>query len=104
MEKVYLCPKCFEAQSMPGICPHDGTELLSCRPGDPDDPCRRPLMNRQGKVLRREAGPALASFRWVAGPPNLSSPIPAHTGILGQCPPLIAQEWRLRFLGRRLFE
>jgi len=53
MEQVYLCPKCFEAQSKPGKCPHDGADLLSCRPGDPDDPCRRPLMNRQGKVLSR---------------------------------------------------
>jgi hypothetical protein len=53
MEQVYLCPRCFEAQSSPGNCPNDGEELLGCRPGDPDDPCRRPLMNNQGKIVAR---------------------------------------------------
>jgi hypothetical protein len=53
VEVVYLCPKCLEAQSAPGPCPNDGTELLSCRPGDPDDPCRRPLMDRDGQVRSR---------------------------------------------------
>ena len=53
MEKVYLCPQCFEAQSEPGLCPKDGSELLSCRPGDPDDPCRRPLIDTKGKIVAR---------------------------------------------------
>ncbi|NIM93450.1 MAG: hypothetical protein GTO18_07040 [Anaerolineales bacterium] len=52
-ETIYLCPRCLEAQPSAGLCPNDGTELLSCRPGDPDDPCRRPLMDADGRVLTR---------------------------------------------------
>jgi len=53
MEQVYLCPRCFEAQNTPGNCPNDGMELLSCQPGDPDDPCRRPLMDNKGNIVSR---------------------------------------------------
>lgn len=53
MTQVYLCPRCFEAQTAPGFCPNDGAELLSCRPGAPDDPCRRPLMDDKGRVVSR---------------------------------------------------
>lgn len=52
-EEVYLCPKCLEAQASPIPCPNDGTELLTCRPGDPDDPSRRPLMDASGHIKTR---------------------------------------------------
>jgi hypothetical protein len=53
MEQIYLCPRCLEAQDAPGLCPRDGTELLTCRPGYQDDPCRRPLMDAKGRVVSR---------------------------------------------------
>jgi hypothetical protein len=53
MEQVYLCPRCLEAHDAPGICSRDGTRLLTCRPGNPDDPCRRPLIDSRGRVLSR---------------------------------------------------
>jgi hypothetical protein len=52
-DQVYLCPRCLEAQSAPGVCPNDGTKLLTCRPGQVDDPCRRPLMDAEGKIRTR---------------------------------------------------
>jgi hypothetical protein len=52
-EQIYLCPKCLKAQDMPGVCPRDGTELLTCQPGHPDDPCRRPLIDAKGRVVSR---------------------------------------------------
>lgn len=55
-ESIHLCPKCLQAQPSPGTCPNDGTELLSCSPGDADDPCRRPLMDSLGKVKTRAPG------------------------------------------------
>jgi hypothetical protein len=53
IEQIYLCPKCFMTQAAPGVCPRDGSELLTCRPGHPDDPCRRPLINAKGRVISR---------------------------------------------------
>ena len=52
-EEIYLCPKCLEAQLAPGPCPNDGTDLLTCKPGDPDDPCRRPIVDAMGQVKTR---------------------------------------------------
>jgi hypothetical protein len=51
--QIHLCPKCLEAQPTPGLCPKDGTQLLTCRPGDPDDPCRRPLIDAMGRLRTR---------------------------------------------------
>ena len=34
-------------------CPTCGDPLLTCRPGDPDDPCRKPLMDAQGRIRTR---------------------------------------------------
>jgi hypothetical protein len=28
-------------------------ELLTCKPGDPDDPCRRPLIDAKGQIKTR---------------------------------------------------
>ena len=52
-EWIYICPRCFEAQDSDGHCSKDGTKLISCRPGHPDDPCRRPLVDEDGKIRTR---------------------------------------------------
>jgi hypothetical protein len=51
--QVYLCPRCLTASDTPGPCAVCGTECVHCRPGDPDDPCRRPLMDSRGRVQTR---------------------------------------------------
>ena len=48
---ICLCPNCFTPATQPGQCVECGHELLVCRPGDPDDPCRRPLLSAHGDVL-----------------------------------------------------
>lgn len=50
---VYLCPNCLLPAGEPGECPECGHTRLGCRPGDPDDPCRRPLIDAQGNVRSR---------------------------------------------------
>jgi hypothetical protein len=51
--QVYLCPRCLDSQASAGVCPRCGLERLGCRPGDPDDPCRRPLVDAAGQVRTR---------------------------------------------------
>lgn len=51
--QVYLCPRCLEVYDSPGVCKRDGTALFTCRPGDPNDPCRRPLMDADGRLITR---------------------------------------------------
>lgn len=53
VDQVYLCPRCFDSQASAGVCPRCGLERLGCRPGDPDDPCRRPLVDAAGQVRTR---------------------------------------------------
>jgi hypothetical protein len=53
MEQVYLCPRCLLAGDAAGPCPRCGQERLTCRPGDPDDPCRRPWIDAHGRVRTR---------------------------------------------------
>lgn len=53
VEHIYLCPGCLSAAEGSGACSNCGTTVIECRPGDPDDPCRRPLMNQDGEVLTR---------------------------------------------------
>jgi len=48
--RICLCPKCLTPAGEPGACPVCGHELLVCRPGDPDDPCRKPLMTAGGEI------------------------------------------------------
>ncbi|MBI4770291.1 MAG: hypothetical protein HY784_07760 [Chloroflexi bacterium] len=50
---VYLCPRCLTGYGEPGTCPICRLALLGCRPGSPDDPCRRPLMTGDGQVRAR---------------------------------------------------
>jgi hypothetical protein len=51
--QLYLCPRCLLPGESPGPCPRCGGPRLTCRPGDPDDPCRRPLIDPQGQVRTR---------------------------------------------------
>jgi len=51
--EVYLCPNCLLPAAEPGPCSRCGRERVGCKPGDPDDPCRRPLMSEDGRVLTR---------------------------------------------------
>lgn len=51
--EVFLCPKHLLPTGQPGICADCGLELVGCRPGDPDDPCRRPLIDASGRILTR---------------------------------------------------
>ena len=53
VEQVYLCANCMLPGDSPGPCPRCGRERLTCRPGDPDDPCRRPWIDAQGQVRTR---------------------------------------------------
>jgi hypothetical protein len=50
---IYLCQRCFTPAREGGACANCGAEVIGCRPGDPDDPCRKPLMNNKGEVLSR---------------------------------------------------
>jgi hypothetical protein len=51
--QVYLCSNCLLAGDSPGPCPRCGRLRLTCRPGDADDPCRRPLIDSAGAVRTR---------------------------------------------------
>lgn len=52
-EQIFLCPRCLQAYDSAGRCSKDGSELLTCGLGDEKDPCRRPLMDSEGRVLTR---------------------------------------------------
>ena len=52
-DALYLCERCLLAGDAPGPCPRCGRERLTCRPGTPDDPGRRPLMSAAGDVHTR---------------------------------------------------
>jgi hypothetical protein len=47
---ICLCPNCLTPAVEPGPCHVCGHERLVCRPGDPDDPCRKPLMTANGRI------------------------------------------------------
>jgi hypothetical protein len=51
--EIFLCPNCFLPADKPGECPQCGHTRVGCRPGDPDDPCRRPLIGSDGKLRTR---------------------------------------------------
>ena len=56
IERLYLCPNCFNALEAPQMsepCPLCGHSLVECKPGAPDDPCRKPLMDADGDLLTR---------------------------------------------------
>lgn len=51
--EFFLCPNCFSPGRSAGPCENCGTQVLHCRPGEADDPCRKPLMNALGEVKTR---------------------------------------------------
>ncbi len=51
--QLYLCPRCLLPGETPEPCPRCGGERLTCRPGDLEDPCRRPLIDSAGQVRTR---------------------------------------------------
>ena len=53
IKKFYMCPKCLEPALEPTPCPKCGGERLRCRPGDPDDPCRKPYLVAAGAGMSR---------------------------------------------------
>lgn len=52
-ELIFLCPNCLSAAESAGACPKCGTIVLECKPGDADDPCRRPIVDAQGNIRTR---------------------------------------------------
>ncbi len=70
LSTLYLCPRCLLPDDMPGPCPRCGQDRPVCCLGDPDDPCRRPLMDAAGQIrtraplwwLRLRVGPLLESL------------------------------------------
>lgn len=50
---IHICTRCLTPAGEGGTCSACGGQRISCRPGDPDDPCRRPLMDDRGRVLTR---------------------------------------------------
>jgi len=51
--KFYMCPRCMEPSLEASPCPKCGGERVTCRPGDPDDPCRRPFTTETGQTRSR---------------------------------------------------
>ena len=49
----YMCLKCLEPAAEETTCPRCGGERVKCRPGEPDDPCRKPLMTPTGELKGR---------------------------------------------------
>jgi hypothetical protein len=62
----YVCERCFSTDTGPGPCPRCGLMRRRCELGGPDDDCRRPPMDGQGRLLSR------APLWWVVhGAPYL---------------------------------
>ncbi len=51
--RVYVCRRCLTPAADAGECAYCGGEKVGCRTGDPDDPCRRPLMDSEGRIQTR---------------------------------------------------
>lgn len=50
---VYVCVRCLTPAGEPGECTYCGGKRVGCKPGDPDDPCRRPLVDEGGQIRTR---------------------------------------------------
>lgn len=50
---VYVCTRCTASAGEPGKCEYCGGQKVACRPGEDDDPIRRPLIDADGNVLTR---------------------------------------------------
>ena len=63
----YVCPKHLEPSDEPTPCPKCGRERVTCRPGDADDPCRKPLISPTGEIRSRAPQWWLARrVAWIA--------------------------------------
>ena len=52
--RLFICQNCFnavDAEDAHQPCAVCGHEFIECRPGDPDDPCRKPLMDADGDLI-----------------------------------------------------
>ncbi len=69
---VYLCRRCFSAAEAPGVCPACGLPRVACDPGAPDNPCRKPPMDADGRLQSR------APLWWLLrGAPYLRRRLPS---------------------------
>ena len=50
---IYICEHCFSVDTAPGQCPACGQPRVECDPHDPDNPCRKPPMDAEGRILAR---------------------------------------------------
>lgn len=50
---LYMCPRDLIASDAPGACLICGTQRIECCAGEADDPCRRPLIDDQGRLQTR---------------------------------------------------
>ena len=50
---IYVCRRCTTSAGESGKCQFCGGVKVACRPGDDDDPLRRPLIDAAGNVLTR---------------------------------------------------
>ena len=57
---MYVCPKCFSVGQSAGRCPDCGETRVECNPGDPNNPCRKPPIDAEGRILSR------APLWWLA--------------------------------------
>jgi len=50
---VYVCGRCFSADSAPGPCPRCALPRVRCEPGGLADPSRQPPSDAHGRLLSR---------------------------------------------------
>lgn len=50
---LYLCPKHLEPAYEQTPCPTCGRQRVKCRPGEANDPCRKPLISPRGEIRTR---------------------------------------------------
>jgi hypothetical protein len=69
--EMYVCGRCFSVDTAAGICPRCGLPRRHCNLGQPGDPCRRPPMDADGRILSRAPQwwvlPTLQCLREAAG-------------------------------------
>jgi hypothetical protein len=53
VKMFYMCPNCMEPAEEPTPCPKCGGNRVPCRPGESDDPCRKPFMAPTGEIRSR---------------------------------------------------
>jgi len=48
---LFICPRCFLVSEDSGVCRSCGSEVYEFHPGDPDDPCRCPVRDKNGEII-----------------------------------------------------